>query len=164
MPFLLLRCPGRSRYLPMRGLPFRTLCHLICCCAISALALAAAPVSGEAVYQKRCAGCHDQNSDRIPRRQALQQMPATRIMRALDFGATMTVAYPMTARIVRPSRRTSERMPLPSHILHPHIAAIGPLPFRIPPKQPGTAGALPLPTRATNPPKPRDSTSTVYAN
>ena len=80
----------------MQGLPFRILSHLICCCAISALGLAAAPVSGGAVCQKRCAGCHDQNIDRIPRRQTLQQMPAERIMRALDFGAMMTVAYPMS--------------------------------------------------------------------
>ncbi|MGA2711869.1 MAG: PQQ-binding-like beta-propeller repeat protein [Bryobacteraceae bacterium] len=80
----------------MRGLPFRILSHLICCCAISALGFAATPVSGEAVYQKRCAGCHEQNVDRIPRRQALQQMSAERIMRALDFGAMMTVAYPMS--------------------------------------------------------------------
>src|SRR5580693_9378083 len=80
----------------MQGLPFRILSHLICCSAISTLVFAATPVSGEAVYQKRCAGCHDQNSDRIPRRQTLQQMPATRILRALDFGAMMTVAYPMS--------------------------------------------------------------------
>src|ERR1700684_1605973 len=79
----------------MQRVPFRLLSCLIIC-AIPTLAFAAATVSGEAVYQKRCAGCHDQNSDRIPRRQTLQQMPATRIMRALDFGAMMTVAYPMS--------------------------------------------------------------------
>ena len=79
----------------MQRVPLRLLSCVICC-AIPTLAFAATPVSGEAVYQKRCAVCHDQNSDRIPRRQTLQQMPATRIMRALDFGAMMTVAYPMS--------------------------------------------------------------------
>ena len=55
----------------------------------------AAPPSGEAVYKTRCAGCHDQTSPRIPPRDALRQMPASRILRALDFGAMMTVAYPL---------------------------------------------------------------------
>ena len=80
----------------MQGMPFRFLFQLICCSAIPAIGFAAAPVSGEAVYQKRCAGCHEQNNERVPRRQALQQMSATRILRALDFGAMMTVAYPMS--------------------------------------------------------------------
>jgi len=61
-----------------------------------AVALAATPPSGEAVYQRRCAGCHEQTSARIPPRQVLQQMPASRILRTLDFGAMMTVAYPMS--------------------------------------------------------------------
>jgi polyvinyl alcohol dehydrogenase (cytochrome) len=56
----------------------------------------AAPLSGEAVYKARCAGCHEQTSPRIPPRDALRQMPASRILRALDFGAMMTVAYPLT--------------------------------------------------------------------
>ena len=49
-------------------------------------------VSGEAVYKQRCAGCHEQINPRIPPRTALSQMPAQRILRALDFGAMMTVA------------------------------------------------------------------------
>src|SRR5262249_10213008 len=32
---------------------------------------------------------------RIPRRDALKQMPASRILRALDFGVMMSVAYPL---------------------------------------------------------------------
>jgi polyvinyl alcohol dehydrogenase (cytochrome) len=52
--------------------------------------------AGEAVYKQRCAGCHEQNNSRIPPRTALSQMPAERILRALDFGAMMTVAYPMS--------------------------------------------------------------------
>src|ERR1700732_1703998 len=51
---------------------------------------------GEAVYKQRCAGCHEQTNPRIPPRAALNQMPAVRILRALDFGAMMTVAYPMS--------------------------------------------------------------------
>jgi polyvinyl alcohol dehydrogenase (cytochrome) len=52
-------------------------------------------LSGEAVYKKRCAACHDTAADRIPTRQTLSQMRASRILRALDAGAMMTVAYPM---------------------------------------------------------------------
>ncbi len=53
-------------------------------------------IAGEAVYKQRCAGCHEQSNPRIPPRTALNQMPAERILRALDFGAMMTVAYPMS--------------------------------------------------------------------
>jgi polyvinyl alcohol dehydrogenase (cytochrome) len=60
------------------------------------LAQTAATPSGEAVYQRRCAACHDQVSDRIPAKASLNQMPSARILRALDFGAMMTVAYPMS--------------------------------------------------------------------
>ena len=57
--------------------------------------LAAAP-SGEAVYKQRCAACHEQSDNiRIPPRATLQQLPAARILRVLDFGAMMSVAYPM---------------------------------------------------------------------
>src|SRR5215469_10911931 len=52
--------------------------------------------AGEAVYKQRCAGCHDQTNPRIPSRTSLSQMPATRILSALDFGVMMTVAYPMS--------------------------------------------------------------------
>ncbi|HYA16250.1 MAG TPA: PQQ-binding-like beta-propeller repeat protein [Bryobacteraceae bacterium] len=60
--------------------------------AVSAFA---AP-SGEEVYQKRCAGCHEQTSDRIPHRTALQAMPQSRIVRALDSGAMMAIAFTMS--------------------------------------------------------------------
>src|ERR1700674_1242012 len=49
--------------------------------------------SGEAVYQKRCAVCHDQINDRIPPREALQKMPSVRILRALDAGPMMAIAF-----------------------------------------------------------------------
>lgn len=66
---------------------------------MAALAWGQAPAPkalGEAIYKQRCAGCHEQNNPRIPPRAALNQMPAERILRALDFGAMMTVAYPMS--------------------------------------------------------------------
>jgi polyvinyl alcohol dehydrogenase (cytochrome) len=52
--------------------------------------------TGEAVYKQRCAGCHDRSDPRIPPRSTLGQMPAVRILHTLDFGAMMTMAYPMS--------------------------------------------------------------------
>ena len=52
-------------------------------------------VSGEAVYKARCAQCHEQASGRVQPRTAIQNMTSVRILRTLDFGAMMTVAYPM---------------------------------------------------------------------
>lgn len=78
----------------MRLCPRRTLC-LIGLLALASAAFAAGPVSGQAVYQKRCAACHDQGGQRIPPRQAIEKMPASHILRALDFGVMMTIAYPM---------------------------------------------------------------------
>ncbi|HEX4595061.1 MAG TPA: PQQ-binding-like beta-propeller repeat protein [Bryobacteraceae bacterium] len=49
--------------------------------------------SGEEVYQKRCSGCHGQVNERVPPREALQKMPAARILRALDSGAMMAIAF-----------------------------------------------------------------------
>ena len=50
--------------------------------------------SGEAVYQRRCAACHERPADgRTPSRNTLQAMTSTRILRTLDFGAMMTIAY-----------------------------------------------------------------------
>ena len=61
------------------------------------LAIWASPLpaasSGEAVYQKRCAVCHEQINDRIPPREALQKMPSVRILRALDAGPMMAIAF-----------------------------------------------------------------------
>ena len=60
-----------------------------------ATASASAQPSGEAVYRERCAGCHEQVSPRIPPRDALQKMTTPRILRALDFGVMMNIAYPL---------------------------------------------------------------------
>ena len=50
---------------------------------------------GQQIYRERCAGCHDQTSARIPPKSALEKMPASRILRVLDFGVMMSVAYPL---------------------------------------------------------------------
>jgi polyvinyl alcohol dehydrogenase (cytochrome) len=55
----------------------------------------AAP-SGQDVYEKRCSSCHEQTNPRIPYREALQKMPSARILRALDTGVMMAVAFTMT--------------------------------------------------------------------
>jgi polyvinyl alcohol dehydrogenase (cytochrome) len=49
--------------------------------------------SGEAVYKARCAACHDSADGRTPPRASLQGMTPGRILRTLDFGAMMTIAY-----------------------------------------------------------------------
>ena len=56
----------------------------------------AAALSGDEIYQKRCSECHEQLSPRIPHREALQKMPAARILRALDSGAMMAIAFVMS--------------------------------------------------------------------
>jgi hypothetical protein len=49
--------------------------------------------SEEAVYQKHCAARHEQINDRIPAREVLHKMPSARILRALDAGAMMAIAF-----------------------------------------------------------------------
>ena len=56
---------------------------------------AAAQPSGQAVYAEHCALCHEQVNERIPHRSALQQLPASRIVRALDAGAMLAIAMTM---------------------------------------------------------------------
>ena len=55
-----------------------------------------AAATGEEVYTKRCSACHDQTNSRIPPRDSLQKLPASRILKILDFGVMMQIAYPMT--------------------------------------------------------------------
>src|SRR6266852_9661209 len=62
---------------------------------ISTFAALAAP-SGEEVYTRRCSTCHDQANPRIPPRDSLKKIPASRILKVLDFGAMMQIAYQMT--------------------------------------------------------------------
>jgi polyvinyl alcohol dehydrogenase (cytochrome) len=61
----------------------------------TAISVHAQAPSGEAIYKQRCSGCHDQAGSRIPPREALQKMPALRILRAMNAGVMMTVAYPL---------------------------------------------------------------------
>jgi polyvinyl alcohol dehydrogenase (cytochrome) len=61
--------------------------------AILAAMPSRAAVSGEAVYQKRCAACHDTGSDRAPAREALKQLSVARILRTLDFGVMINIGY-----------------------------------------------------------------------
>ena len=49
--------------------------------------------AGAAVYAASCAACHDQVGARIPTRDALAQMSPARILRTLDFGLMMSIAY-----------------------------------------------------------------------
>ena len=65
------------------------------CLGLLAAAVSYGAVSGEAVYARRCAVCHEQPNERIPSRDTLNKMPATRILRAMDFGAMMSIAYPL---------------------------------------------------------------------
>src|SRR5215813_12946478 len=46
-------------------------------------------VSGEALYHKHCARCHEMVSPRVPHREALMQMSSSRILRSMDFGSMM---------------------------------------------------------------------------
>jgi polyvinyl alcohol dehydrogenase (cytochrome) len=56
---------------------------------------AAVEPAGDAVYTAHCASCHDQVGARIPTREALAQMSPARILRTLDFGLMMSIAYPL---------------------------------------------------------------------
>jgi polyvinyl alcohol dehydrogenase (cytochrome) len=62
---------------------------------LAASAAHAADPSGEEVYKQHCAACHDQVSPRIPPRESLKALSAARILRSLDFGAMMSIAYPL---------------------------------------------------------------------
>jgi polyvinyl alcohol dehydrogenase (cytochrome) len=61
-------------------------------CGAFGLALSAAPVSGEAVYQKRCASCHESGNARVPSREALKKLAVAHIARSMDFGEMSNVA------------------------------------------------------------------------
>ena len=65
------------------------------CCAVLICASFLSAQDGLTLYKQHCAACHDQISPRIPPRSALQKMPASRILRTLDFGAMMSIAYPL---------------------------------------------------------------------
>ncbi len=60
-------------------------------CAPAAIAQS----SGADVYQRTCRACHENPDGRTPSVEALRGMTAARILRTLDFGSMMTVAYPL---------------------------------------------------------------------
>ena len=69
-------------------------------CAVLAMGIAPgsslqAQTLGAEVYQKYCAACHDHPTDRVPPRATLQKLSKARILKTLDFGLMMSVAYPM---------------------------------------------------------------------
>jgi polyvinyl alcohol dehydrogenase (cytochrome) len=71
---------------------------LVLTLAASGAMAAPAPVqqaAGEAVFGKYCAQCHDHPDGRIPPRDALKAMSPQRILRTLDFGLMMSIAYPI---------------------------------------------------------------------
>ncbi len=52
-------------------------------------------VNGEAAFLKYCANCHDNPGEGMPPRTVLKGMSPQRILRTLDFGLMMAIAYPI---------------------------------------------------------------------
>jgi polyvinyl alcohol dehydrogenase (cytochrome) len=69
-------------------------CALIVAASDGASRAQTGPDGGQ-VYAKYCASCHDQAGARIPSREALTKMSPARVLRTLDFGLMMSIAYPM---------------------------------------------------------------------
>jgi polyvinyl alcohol dehydrogenase (cytochrome) len=78
----------------MKHVPSFGLAFAMACTGIVA-ASPAAGADGAAIYAKRCAGCHDQTVARIPPRSALEKLSPSHILKVLDFGVMMAVAYPI---------------------------------------------------------------------
>jgi polyvinyl alcohol dehydrogenase (cytochrome) len=75
----------------------RRLLFLLFACTVGASSVRAqtAPDPGAQLYAKYCAACHDQTGTRTPPREALTRLSPRRILRTLDFGLMMSVAYPI---------------------------------------------------------------------
>ena len=80
------------RYLPAWVVPYVATVGLIVSIGTSPASAQTAP-DGAALYKARCAACHDNADGRTPPVDALRRMTTTRILRTLDFGAMMTMAY-----------------------------------------------------------------------
>ena len=76
-------------------LGFRSFAPLATFISLATALPCAAAVSGEAVYKRRCAACHDSASETTPPRDALKQLSVARILRTLDFGVMVNVANVM---------------------------------------------------------------------
>jgi polyvinyl alcohol dehydrogenase (cytochrome) len=83
------RFPLHVRYLPAVA------CALAVTGDLSSSRAAPAQVAGDQVYGKYCATCHDMPDGRVPPREALSKMSPARIMKTMDFGLMMSIAYPM---------------------------------------------------------------------
>ena len=80
---------GQGQVTNVRGLVVAFVVALL-----APLSAFAQDVSGEAIYKRRCAACHERPADgRTPGVDTLRNMPSSRILRTLDFGAMMTIAY-----------------------------------------------------------------------
>src|SRR5215472_15309572 len=81
------------------SLSIRYLPAIACAVAVSgdlsSSRAAPAQITGEQVYGKYCATCHDMPDGRVPPRDALKKMSPARIMKTMDFGLMMSIAYPM---------------------------------------------------------------------
>lgn len=82
---------GRARGPGLRAALGGLLVAMVC-----QVAVAQAPTAGERAYQRYCAACHDQQGSRTPPRAALERLSPKRILRTMDFGLMMSVAYPMS--------------------------------------------------------------------
>src|SRR5579862_57034 len=71
---------------------------LLASSAVSAKAEDDAPSPGEALYQARCASCHEGGVARAPDKNALQQLSAERIGFALGYGLMSQQAKDLSQR------------------------------------------------------------------
>jgi polyvinyl alcohol dehydrogenase (cytochrome) len=55
------------------------------------------PANGESLYQRLCSNCHDNGVGRAPNRAAFLDMPAERVVAALERGSMVTMANNRTA-------------------------------------------------------------------
>jgi polyvinyl alcohol dehydrogenase (cytochrome) len=69
---------------------------LLFLCGTGALPAASPPTRGAVEYARYCAGCHDQAVTRAPPRDSLARLSPRRILRTMDFGLMMSVAYGMS--------------------------------------------------------------------
>ena len=123
---------------------------LVWCCPLLAQ-------DGATLCKKHGAACHDQVSPRIPPRSALQKMPGSRILRTMDFGLMMSIAYPLRreereaiANVLGTKLKSRRSRPVLFVRRRSLSCQVGPLGI-------GQAGVQPFPTRAFNPQRWHDS-------
>lgn len=78
----------------MSGRMRMLLCAVLIALVVSQTDAASPPEgSGERLYARHCAACHDNAVTRAPPRDALARLSPRRILRTMDFGLMMSVAY-----------------------------------------------------------------------